>query len=118
MRNTFLRRPRKPFDFARTFLWRARAVTPRFTLGMARSSAVRQHRAILPLVAVVHCGRAAQVALSLRGLLRKDVAHVGLRALDRAAGADPEALRGRFLRLHLRHEKTPSLFALRRVSLN
>src|SRR4051812_48424772 len=34
---TLPRRPRKPFDFSRTFLCRARAVTPRLTLGMVVS---------------------------------------------------------------------------------
>src|SRR5450755_2895043 len=37
MRNTFLRRPRKPLARASTFLWRARAVTPRLTRGMELS---------------------------------------------------------------------------------
>ena len=32
--NTLLRRPRKPLACAITFLWRARAVTPRLTRGM------------------------------------------------------------------------------------
>src|ERR1019366_7005892 len=35
IRNTLLRRPRKPLARAVTFLWLARAVTPRLTLGMA-----------------------------------------------------------------------------------
>src|SRR5712672_4401283 len=62
-RYTLPRRPRNPFAFFRTFLWRARAVTPRLTLGMARSSTrVRQHRADGPLVAVVNVGGAAQLA--------------------------------------------------------
>src|SRR3569833_2569806 len=34
MRKTLPRRPRKPLARARTFLWRARAVTPRLTRGM------------------------------------------------------------------------------------
>src|SRR6185436_7332036 len=37
MRNTALRRPRKPFACSSTFLCRALAVTPRLTLGMIRS---------------------------------------------------------------------------------
>src|SRR6185295_15127587 len=100
--------PRNPLDFLRTFLWRARAVTPRLTLGMARSSTrVRQHHADGPLVAVVNVGGAAQLALRLRRLLGQNVALERLRALDRAAGADLEPLGGRFLRLHLGHSIAP-----------
>src|SRR3990172_5750760 len=107
-RKTLPRGPRKPLDFLRTFLWRARAVTPRLTLGMARPSAgVRQHRAHRALVAAVDVGGAAQLALPLGGLLGEDVAHESLRALDRTARADFEPLGGRFLRLHLGHSITP-----------
>ena len=44
-----------------------------------------------------------QLALALGGLLREDVAFERLPALDRATGADPEALRSALLRLHLGH---------------
>src|SRR3990172_9181024 len=111
-RKTLAGRGRKPLAFLRTFLWRARAVTPRLTLGMARSSAgVRQHRAHRALVAVVDVGGAAQVALPLGGLLGEDVAHERLRALDRTARADLEPLRGRFLRLHLGHSIAPICYS-------
>src|SRR5574341_996125 len=71
---------------------------------------VLQHRADRCLVGLVGFGAAAQVALTLGALLRKDVAHVRRRALDPAARADAEALRGAPLGLHLRHdERTPSL---------
>src|SRR5690606_22347634 len=59
----------------------------------------------------VHLGGAAQMALPLGGLLGEDVAHVGLRALDAAGGADLEALRRRLLRLHFRHD-CPSFYSL------
>src|SRR5687767_12304057 len=72
---------------------------------MARSlRRVRQHRLHLPLVAVMHLGGAAQMALSLGALLREDVAHERLRALDAAAGADGKALRGAALGFHLGHD--------------
>src|SRR5574339_238810 len=105
MRYTFLRRPRKPLAWLRTFLWRARAVTPRLTLGMARSlRRVRQHGTDRRRVGVVDPAAAADLALPLGGLLGQDVALVGSGALDRAAAAHAEALRGAPLGLHLGHD--------------
>src|SRR5574339_568042 len=110
MRYTFLRRPRKPLAWLRTFLWRARAVTPRLTLGMARSlRRVRQHGTDRRRVGVVHPAAAAHLALPLGGLLGQDVALVCAGALDAAAAAHLEALRGAALGFHLRHD-FPSLF--------
>src|SRR5215217_2258514 len=118
MRKTFLRRPRKPLARARTFLWRARAVTPRLTRGMGnllRSSIVdderseageRQHLRHVAHVGLVDRDGTAQVAFVLGRLLRQDVALERLAALDGAAGADPEPLRGALLRLHLRHDSS------------
>src|SRR6185369_997320 len=104
MRYTFFLRPRKPFACLRTFLWRARAVTPRFTLGMARPSArVRQHAADRRRVGVVHGAAPAHLALPLRALLGQDVALVGAAALDAAAATDAETLRRAPLALHLGH---------------
>src|SRR6185503_18779089 len=104
MRYTFFLRPRKPFACLKTFLWRARAVTPRFTLGMARPSArVRQHAADRRRVGVVHGAAPAHLALPLRALLGEDVALVGAAALDAAAAADAETLRRAPLALHLGH---------------
>src|SRR5512132_2202830 len=118
MRKTFLRRPRKPLARARTFLWRARAVTPRLTRGMAdllrslsaderRSEAgERQHLRHVAHVRLVDRDGAAQVAFVLGRLLRQDVALERLAALDGAARADPEPLRGALLRLHLGHDSS------------
>src|SRR3954468_9813534 len=57
MRKTALRRPRKPLACSRTFLCRARAVTPRLTLGMAApyaygSMALTESRLVLWISAV------------------------------------------------------------------
>src|SRR5919201_5986127 len=104
----FWRRSRKPLVCLKTFLWRARAVTLRLTLGMARSSArVRQHRADRRRIGLIDAAAPAHLALALRGFLREDVALVGARALDAAAAAHAEALRGAALGLHLRHTKAP-----------
>src|SRR5688572_32836390 len=79
---------------------------------MARSlRRVRQHRLHLPLVAVVDLGGAAQLALPLGALLGEDVAHERLRALDAAARAHGEALRGASLGFHLWHDLPFSLFS-------
>src|SRR5437763_7662741 len=104
MRKTFLRRPRKPLARARTFLWRARAVTPRLTRGMGYSFNVgatgrsetgeRQHLRHVAHVGVVHADGTAQVALVLRRLLREDVALERLTASHGAAGTHAEPLRG------------------------
>src|SRR3977135_3661765 len=105
MRKTLPRRPRKPLACLRTFLWRARAVTPRLTLGMARSlSRVRQHGTDRGRVGGVHPAGKPQLALRLGGLLGQDVAPVGRAALDATAAADPETLGRALLRLHLRHD--------------
>src|SRR3954471_16288307 len=117
MRKTFLRRPRKPLARTRIFLWRARAVTPRLTRGMELllrkwlsrrradlQAGERQHLRHVTHVRVMDAGRAAQVALVLGRLLRQDVALERLAALDGAARADPEPLRGALLGLHLRHD--------------
>src|SRR5438132_9562445 len=105
MRQTFLRRPRKPLACLKTFLWRARAVTPRLTLGMARSlRRVRQHRADGSRVGLVDPAAAAHLALPLGALLGQDVALVRAGALDAAAAAHPETLRRAPLGLHLRHK--------------
>src|SRR5580765_4799556 len=110
MRYTFLRRPRKPFACLKTFLWRARAVTPRFTLGMARSlRRVRQHGTDRRRVGGVHAAAAAHVALPLGALLGEDMALVRAGPLDAAAAAHPEALGGAALGLHLRHSSAPFL---------
>src|SRR5262245_19634862 len=93
MRNTFLRRPRNPLARCMTFLWAARAVTPRFTLGMAVSS-VGQHHAHRSPVRSMHFTAAAQVPLALGVLLGEDVAQKRLLAPDGAAGTLPEALGG------------------------
>src|SRR6478752_285924 len=91
MRKTFLRRPRKPLVCLKTFLWRARAVTPRLTLGMARSlGRVRQHGTDRRRVGVVHSAAAAHLALPLGALLGQDVALVGAGALDAATAAHAE----------------------------
>src|SRR6185295_2064796 len=104
MRNTFLRRPRNPLACLKTFLWRARAVTPRLTLGMARSSVrVRQHGPHGCRIGVVDRAAAAHVALPLGALLGQDVALVGAAALDAAAAADAETLHRAPLGLHLGH---------------
>src|SRR6185503_4140450 len=58
-------------------------------------------------VAVVNVGGAAQLALRLRRLLGENVALERLSALDRAARADLEPLRGRLLRFHLWHSNAP-----------
>src|SRR5438477_3842410 len=105
MRKTFFLRPRKPFACLKTFLWRARAVTPRLTLGMARSlRRVRQHRADGRRVGLVHPAAAAHLALPLGALLGQDVALVGAGALDAAAAAHLEALGGAALGFHFRHD--------------
>jgi len=49
----------------------------------------------------VHAGAAAQVPLALGILLGKDVAQIRLAALETAAGALAEALRGSALGLNL-----------------
>jgi hypothetical protein len=51
-------------------------------------------------------GAAAQVPLALGVLLGEDVAQVRLAALDAAAGAFPEALRGGAPRFHLGHDNS------------
>src|ERR1051325_912273 len=113
MRQTFFLRPRKPFACLRTFLWRARAATPRLTLGMARSlRRVRQHGTDRRPVGVVDPGTAPHVAFALGGLLGEDVALVGAGALDRAAAAHLEALGGAPLGFHLGHDFPTSLFSL------
>src|ERR1051325_11027987 len=67
-RKTFFLRPRKPLVCLKTFLWRARAVTPRFTLGMARSSGrVRQHAADRCHVGRVDSAAPGHLALPLGG---------------------------------------------------
>src|SRR5689334_14815104 len=110
MRNTFLRRPRNPLARWITFLWAARAVTPRLTLGMAVSS-VGQHHAHRGPVRGVHFGTPAQVTLALGVLLGEDVARESLAALDAAAGALPEALGRGALGLQLGHDNN-SCFSL------
>src|SRR6186997_2426546 len=105
MRNTFLRRPRNPLARWMTFLWEARAVTPRFTLGMA-ASLVGQHHAYRSPVRGVHFAATAQVPLALGVLLGEDVAQKRLAALDAATGALPEALGGATLGLQLRHDNS------------
>jgi hypothetical protein len=57
-------------------------------------------------VGLVDRDRAAQVAFVLGRLLRQDVALERLAALDGAAGANPEPLRGALLRLHLGHDSS------------
>src|ERR1039457_5681941 len=115
MRKTFLRRPRKPLASARTFLWRAWAVTPRLTRGVesllrkwcvfGRSEAGEwQHLRHVAHVRLVHGDGTTQVALVLRRLLREDVALERLTALDGTARAHPEPLRGALLGLHLGHD--------------
>src|SRR6185503_3879793 len=90
---------------------RARRYTPLDSWHGALLTRVRQDRQDLPLVRLVDLGAAAQMALTLGALLGEDVAHVGLRALDPAARAHAETLRGAALGFHLRHdEPTPSLF--------
>src|SRR3954462_15882282 len=104
IRYTFFLRPRKPFACLRTFLWRARAVTPRLTLGMARSlRRVRQHGPHRRGVGGIHSACAPQLPLRLGGLLGQDMAPVRRPALDAAAAAHLEALGGSLFRLHLRH---------------
>src|SRR5689334_15161527 len=98
MRKTFLRRPRKPLAFCSTFLWAARAVTPRLTRGMA-VSLVRQHHVDGTPVCVMDAGAAAQVTLTLGVLLGEDMARERLAALDAAARALPEAFGGAALGL-------------------
>src|SRR3954469_22525005 len=110
MRKTLPRRPRKPLDCRRTFLWRARAVTPRLTLGMAGSLRVGQHRTDGARIRRIDGALAPQLALPLGALLREDVAHVGAAALDAAAAAHLEPLGGAALGFHLRHD-FPSLFS-------
>src|SRR5689334_11675094 len=80
---------------------------------MARSlRRVRQHRADRGCVGLVDGAAPAHLALSLRALLREDVALVGARALDAAAAAHVEALRGAALGLHLRHNDASFSFSL------
>src|SRR3954471_9201647 len=107
------RRPRNPLACLRTFLWRARAVTPRLTLGMARSlRRVRQHAAHCLQVGEVHRAALAHLALPLGRLLGEDVALVGAAPLDAAARADGEALRSAPFRLHLGHDYSLLCFSL------
>src|SRR5947207_10067612 len=104
MRKTFFLRPRNPFACLKTFLWRARAVTPRLTLGMALSSArVRQHAADRCRVGVVHRAAPAHLALPLGALLGEDMALVRAAALDAAAAAHLEALDRKSTRLNSSH---------------
>src|SRR6478752_8175199 len=103
-RNTFLRRPRKPFACCRTFLCAARATTPRFTLGMSRLLSVRKHRVQRALVRWMGGRGAAQMAFTLLRLLREDVAQIRAAALELAAGEFLETLRRAALRLQLRHD--------------
>src|SRR5262245_24760543 len=102
-RKTFFRRPRNPLACAMTFLCLACAVTPRFTLGMAVSSAIGKHHAHRAAVRLVHLRGAAQVALPLGRLLREDVAQERSAALDATAALDLEALRSALFRLQLGH---------------
>src|SRR5690606_21651161 len=102
-----------------TFLWRARAVTPRLTRDIALSLCVRQHGLDGIDVRVVHAHRPAQLALVLGGLLGEDVPLERLAPLHAAGGAYAKALRSAFLRLHLGHDDPlPSLLMPRRVSGN
>src|ERR1700738_4652041 len=64
----------------------------------------RQHRAYGCHVRLANSSRTAQVALVLRGLLRKDVALEGLTALDGTARTHHEALRSALLGFHLWHD--------------
>src|SRR5215216_5459118 len=104
IRNTFLRRPRKPFACCSTFLCEARAMTPRLTRGMARLLSVRQHRLQGALVRWMGCRRAAEVTLTFLGFLREDMAQVRVAALELAARELLETLRGAALRFELRHD--------------
>src|SRR6187402_3139897 len=92
MRYTLPRRPRNPLACSRTFLCRARAVTPRLTLGIARSLRVRHHGAHRIHVGAMDLGGAATLTLGLCRLLGEDMAVERLRALDRAASAHAETL--------------------------
>src|SRR6478735_12775882 len=98
MRKTLPRRPRKPLARARTFLCRARAVTPRLTRGMCvlllrlgLQAGERQHLRHVTHVGLMDGSRAAQVALVLGGLLGQDVALERLAPLDGPAGTHAEA---------------------------
>src|SRR5687767_10421676 len=64
---------------------------------------VRQHRAHRRGIGVVHRAAPAHLALALGALLGEDVPLVGAAALDAAARAHLEALRGAPLGFHLRH---------------
>src|SRR5690349_10534759 len=110
MRKTLPRRPRKPLARARTFLWRARAVTPRLTRGMCLllvrlglEAGERQHLRHVTHVGLMDGRRAAQVALVLGGLLRQDVALESLATLDGTAGTNAKTLLRAALGLHLGH---------------
>src|SRR3989304_5542386 len=117
-----------------TFLWRACAVSPRFSLGMivllcvpapprkralhrqvfggvsrllvyrAGQSRVRQHRLHRGPVARVHLRGTTQVALAPARLLGEDVPQKRLGALDAAARLHAKALFGAALGFHLGHE--------------
>src|SRR5438067_13076348 len=104
MRYTALRRPRKPLAWTRTFLCRARAVTPRLTLGMVVSLRVGQHGFDRIQVRAVDCSRTTQLPFAFGRFLGEDVALERHRALDAAASSDVEALLRAALRLHLGHD--------------
>src|SRR5690606_13688906 len=119
MRKTLPRRPRKPLARARTFLCRARAVTPRLTRGIllllvrrdyrpALQPSERQHLRHVTHVGLMHIHRTPQVALVLGGLLGQDVTFEGLTALDGATGTNAKTLLRAALGLHLGHWNAPS----------
>src|SRR5690606_31584601 len=90
-----------------TFLWRARAVTPRLTRGMCNlRSGERQHRLHGGDVRFMDGSRTAQLAFVLRGFLGQDVTLESLAALDGTTAAHLEALGSAFFALHLGHDDT------------
>ena len=103
------RRPRKPFACLRTFLWRARAVTPRLTLGMARSSTPSTAASRARRACSLSCTSVAPRSWRFRlgRLLGEDVALERLPRLIEPPGRTLNRLAARLLRLHLGHSIAP-----------
>src|SRR5690606_5169421 len=90
-----------------TFLWRARAVTPRLTRGMCiLRSGERQHRLHRGDIRFMDSSRTAQLTFVLRGFLGQDMTLESLAALDGTTAAHLKALGGAFFALHLGHDDT------------
>src|SRR5437762_12835323 len=104
----FLRRPRNPLAWAKTFLRRAWLGTARGARDMAQPPSRVRHPALDALGFGGAQGRgAAQLADLLVGTLDHAVALARLAVLDLAARGEPEALFGARFRLHFGHFASP-----------